>query len=265
MVSSQFFPVLVYQGEQGTTRRLLLLSTTPRLVDGTLDLANMLGKWLSATSSRSLPVLRREQGSIFKSMLRANRHSFGWNHDGDATFRATTICSVRKDGMVAVVGDGQVSMGSTIAKPNAKKVRRVNTGKSEILVGFAGGTADAMSLLDRLEKKLDQYPDQLTRACVELAKDWRTERYMRHLQATMIVADTNHSYTITGNGDVFDSTDGVIAIGSGGPYALAAARALIDHPTMNAEEIAHRALQIASEICVYTNNEFVVETLEKKN
>ena len=103
----------------------------------------MLGKWLSATSSRSLPVLRREQGSFFKSMLRANRHSFGWNHDGDATFRATTICSVRKDGMVAVVGDGQVSMGSTIAKPNAKKVRRVNTGKSEILVGFAGGTADA--------------------------------------------------------------------------------------------------------------------------
>ena len=119
--------------------------------------------------------------------------TFGWNlADSDAKFRATTICSVRKDGKVAVVGDGQVSMGPTIAKPNAKKVRRVQSDKNEILVGFAGGTADAMSLLDRLEKKLDQYPGQLTRACVELAKDWRTEKYMRHLQATMIVTDTEH-------------------------------------------------------------------------
>eukprot|EP00944_MAST-04C_sp_MAST-4C-sp1_P016136 g16136.t1 len=140
-------------------------------------------------------------------------------------------------------------MGPTIAKPNAKKVRRVASGKSEILVGFAGGTADAMSLLDRLEKKLDQYPGQLTRACVELAKDWRTEKYLRHLQATMIVADTENSYTLTGNGDVFDSADGIIAIGSGGPYALAAARALIDRDDMDAEAIAKRSLEIAAEIC----------------
>ena len=189
---------------------------------------------------------------------------FGWpSVDGeDNKFRATTICSILKDGKLAVVGDGQVSMGPTIAKPNAKKVRRVTSGKSEILVGFAGGTADAMSLLDRLEKKLDQYPGQLTRACVELAKDWRTEKYLRHLQATMIVADTENSYTLTGNGDVFDSADGIIAIGSGGPYALAAARALIDRDDMDAEQIAKRSLEIAAEICVYTNNNFVVETLD---
>lgn len=192
----------------------------------------------------------------------AHNH-FGWpSVDGEDTkFRATTICSILKDGKLAVVGDGQVSMGPTIAKPNAKKVRRVTSGKSEILVGFAGGTADAMSLLDRLEKKLDQYPGQLTRACVELAKDWRTEKYLRHLQATMIVADTENSYTLTGNGDVFDSADGIIAIGSGGPYALAAARALIDRDDMDAEQIAKRALEIAAEICVYTNDNFVVETL----
>ena len=197
----------------------------------------------------------------------SNGHShnhFGWPtvEGHDTKLRATTICSILKDGKLAIVGDGQVSMGPTIAKPNAKKVRRVASGKSEILVGFAGGTADAMSLLDRLEKKLDQYPGQLTRACVELAKDWRTEKYLRHLQATMIVADTENSYTLTGNGDVFDSADGIIAIGSGGPYALAAARALIDRDDMDAEAIAKRSLEIAAEICVYTNDNFIVETLE---
>ena len=222
----------------------------------------MLGKWLSATSSRSLPVLRREQGSFFKSMLRANRHSFGWNHDGDATFRATTICSVRKDGMVAVVGDGQVSMGSTIAKPNAKKVRRVNTGKSEILVGFAGGTADAFTLFERFEEQLGLHNGKLIRAAVELAKLWRTERSLRRLEAMLLIADREASLIVSGNGDVIEPEDSLMAIGSGGMYAHSAAKALIKNTELDPEEIAKKSLEIAAEICVYTNQTHVIETLE---
>ncbi len=171
----------------------------------------------------------------------------------------TTIITVRKGGKVVLAGDGQVSLGQTVMKGNARKVRRI--GKGDVIAGFAGATADAFTLLERLETKLEQYPDQLTRACVELAKDWRTDRYLRRLEAMMLVADKNVSLALTGNGDVLEPEDGVMAIGSGGNYALAAARALIDSDK-DAEDIARRAMQIASDICVYTNNNFVVEVIE---
>jgi ATP-dependent HslUV protease subunit HslV len=175
------------------------------------------------------------------------------------TMHATTIVSVRKGGKIVIAGDGQVSLGQTIMKGNAKKVRRI--GKGNVIAGFAGATADAFTLLERLETKLEQYPDQLTRACVELAKDWRTDRYLRRLEAMMLVADKNVSLALTGNGDVLEPEHGVMAIGSGGNYALAAARALMDSDK-DAEEIARRAMQISAEICVYTNSNFVVETLD---
>ena len=178
----------------------------------------------------------------------------------ELTMHATTIVTVRKGGKVVIAGDGQVSLGQTIMKGNARKVRRIGKGGS-VIAGFAGATADAFTLLERLEAKLEQYPDQLTRACVELAKDWRTDRYLRRLEAMMLVADRNVSLALTGNGDVLEPEQGVMAIGSGGNYALAAARALID-TDKDAEEIARKAMQIASEICVYTNNNFVVETLD---
>lgn len=178
----------------------------------------------------------------------------------ELTMHATTIVSVRKGGKVVIAGDGQVSLGQTIMKGNARKVRRIGKGGG-VIAGFAGATADAFTLLERLEAKLEQYPDQLTRACVELAKDWRTDRYLRRLEAMMLVADRNVSLALTGNGDVLEPEQGVMAIGSGGNYALAAARALID-TDKDAEEIARKAMQIASEICVYTNNNFVVETLD---
>lgn len=172
----------------------------------------------------------------------------------------TTIISVRKDGKVVMAGDGQVSLGQTVMKGNARKVRRI--GKAgEVIAGFAGATADAFTLLDRLEKKLEQYPGQLMRAAVELAKDWRTDKYLRNLEAMMIVADRSITLAITGNGDVLEPEHGAIAIGSGGNYALAAARALIDSDR-DAEEIARRALDIAADICVYTNHNMIVETLE---
>ncbi|MER8636375.1 ATP-dependent protease subunit HslV [Mesorhizobium sp. M0207] len=177
----------------------------------------------------------------------------------ELTMHATTILTVRKGGKVVIAGDGQVSLGQTIMKGNAKKVRRI--GKSgNVIAGFAGATADAFTLLERLEAKLEQYPDQLTRACVELAKDWRTDRYLRRLEAMMLVADKSVSLALTGTGDVLEPEFGVMAIGSGGNYALAAARALMDSDK-GAEEIARKAMQIASDICVYTNNNFVVETL----
>ena len=178
----------------------------------------------------------------------------------ELTMHATTIISVRKGGKVVIAGDGQVSLGQTIMKGNARKVRRIGKGGG-VIAGFAGATADAFTLLERLEAKLEQYPDQLTRACVELAKDWRTDRYLRRLEAMMLVADRNVSLALTGNGDVLEPEQGVMAIGSGGNYALAAARALID-TDKDAEEIARKAMQIASDICVYTNNNFVVETLD---
>lgn len=172
----------------------------------------------------------------------------------------TTIVTVRKAGKVVIAGDGQVSLGQTVMKGNARKVRRI--GKSgNVIAGFAGATADAFTLLERLETKLEQYPDQLMRACVELAKDWRTDRYLRRLEAMMLVADKSVTLALTGTGDVLEPEGGIMAIGSGGNYALAAARALAD-TDMSAEEIARKAMQIAAEICIYTNSNVIVESLD---
>ena len=178
-------------------------------------------------------------------------------------FEGTTILSVRRGNSVVIGGDGQVSMGNTVMKGNARKVRRLY--KDQVLAGFAGGTADAFTLFERLESKLEKHPGQLTRACVELAKDWRTDRYLRRLEAMMIVVDETTSLVLTGTGDVLEPEDGVTAIGSGGNYALAAARALSDRDDMDAEAIARRAMQIAAEICVYTNENLTVESLENKS
>ena len=181
-------------------------------------------------------------------------------HDSaPASWHATTILTVRKDGKVVIAGDGQVSLGQTIIKGNARKVRRL--GRGDVIGGFAGATADAFTLFERLEAKLEQYPGQLTRACVELAKDWRTDRYLRRLEAMMIVADKEATLVLTGNGDVLEPEKQVMGIGSGGNYALAAARALMDQP-LSAEEIARKAMAIAAEICVYTNSNFVIESLD---
>ncbi len=176
------------------------------------------------------------------------------------TIYGTTIVTVRKGNKVVIAGDGQVSLGQTIMKGNARKVRRIGKGGS-VITGFAGATADAFTLLERLEAKLEQYPDQLMRASVELAKDWRTDRYLRKLEAMMLVADKNITLAITGLGDVLEPENGVMAIGSGGNYALSAARALID-TDMDAEAIARKAMTIAAEICVYTNSNFTVESLD---
>jgi ATP-dependent HslUV protease subunit HslV len=172
----------------------------------------------------------------------------------------TTIVTVRKAGKVVIAGDGQVSLGQTIMKGNARKVRRIGKG-GNVIAGFAGATADAFTLLERLESKLEQYPDQLMRACVELAKDWRTDRYLQRLEAMMLVADRNVTLALTGTGDVLEPEQGVMAIGSGGNYALAAARALVDTDT-DAETIARKAMAIAADICVYTNHNVIVETLD---
>jgi ATP-dependent HslUV protease subunit HslV len=174
-------------------------------------------------------------------------------------WHGTTILSVRKDGRVVIAGDGQVSMGQTIVKSNARKVRRLAGGS--VMAGFAGATADAMALFERLEAKLEQHPGQLARACVEMAKDWRTDRYLRRLEAMMAVADRQVSLILSGNGDVLEPEDGIIGIGSGGSYALAAARALADRADMDAEAIARRAMQIAADICVYTNHSVTLESL----
>lgn len=175
-------------------------------------------------------------------------------------WRGTTILSVRKDGKLVVAGDGQVSMGHTVLKSNARKVRRL--GKDEdIIAGFAGATADAFTLFERLEAKLEAHPGQLTRACVELAKDWRTDKYLRKLEALMAVCNKDTSLILTGTGDVVEPEDGIIGIGSGGNYALAAARALIDQKDMDAEMVARKSMKIAADICVYTNDNLVVESL----
>ena len=175
-------------------------------------------------------------------------------------WHGTTILCVRRGGRVAMAGDGQVSLGQTVIKGNARKVRRIGAGGA-VLAGFAGATADAFTLLERLEAKLERFPGQLERACVELAKDWRTDRYLRRLEAMMAVADASHSFTLAGQGDVLEPEDGVIAIGSGGNFALAAARALLTVEGMEAEEIARRAMGIAADICVYTNRSLIVESL----
>ncbi len=180
-------------------------------------------------------------------------------HSNAPVMHATTILMVRKGGRVVIGGDGQVSLGQTIMKGNAKKVRRL--AKGQVIAGFAGATADAFTLFERLESKLEQYPTQLLRACVELAKDWRTDRYLRRLEAMMIVADKDVSLVLTGTGDVLEPEHGVMAIGSGGNYALAAARALTDSDK-DAETIVRRSLDIAADICVYTNRNVTIETLK---
>ena len=180
------------------------------------------------------------------------------NHD-PKTIYGTTILAVRRNGRVAVGGDGQVTLGQSVMKGNARKVRRLYGGK--VLAGFAGGTADAFTLFERLEGKLEKHQGQLTRACVELAKDWRTDRYLRRLEAMMAVADSEVSLVLTGTGDVLEPERGIIGIGSGGVYALAAARALIDIDGLEAEDIARRAMAIAADICVYTNGNLTIETL----
>lgn len=174
----------------------------------------------------------------------------------------TTICSVRKAGTVVIAGDGQVSAGDTVMKANARKVRHLAGGK--VIAGFAGATADAFTLFERLEAKLERHPGQLARACVELAKDWRTDKYLKQLQAMLIVVDKDTSLVVTGNGDVIEPEHGVVAIGSGGNFALAAARALYDLE-LSAEDIARKAMAIAADICVYTNGELVLETMEAQD
>jgi ATP-dependent HslUV protease subunit HslV len=175
------------------------------------------------------------------------------------TWHGTTILTLRKKGRVVVAGDGQVSLGATVIKANARKVRTL--GKGDVIGGFAGATADAFTLFERLEAKLEQYPGQLTRACVELAKDWRTDRFLRRLEAMMLVADRERTLVLTGTGDVLEPEQDVMGIGSGGNYALAAARALLE-TDLDAEAIARKAMAIAADICVYTNTNIVVETLE---
>src|SRR5690348_16444552 len=177
-----------------------------------------------------------------------------------ASWHGTTIRSVRKGGKVVIAGDGQVTMGNTIIKSNAKKVRPL--GKGGVIGGFAGATADAFTLFERLEAKLEQYPGQLTRACVELAKDWRTDRLLRRLEAMMAVADKEVSLVLSGTGDVLEPENGIIGIGSGGSYALAAARALFDRPDLDAEAIVCKSMAIAADICIYTNHNITLESLD---
>ena len=181
------------------------------------------------------------------------------NAERETSWHGTTIVAIRKGGKVVIAGDGQVSVGQTVMKHNAKKVRPL--GKGSVIAGFAGATADAFTLFERLEAKLEQYPEQLTRACVELAKDWRTDRYLRRLEAMMIVADKTTTLVLTGTGDVLEPDGGAAGIGSGGNYALAAARALMDSG-LDAEAIARKAMKIAAEICIYTNDKVTLESLE---
>lgn len=180
-------------------------------------------------------------------------------HDNPNTLYGTTILSVRKDGKVTIAGDGQVSLGNTVIKSSARKIRKLANGT--IIAGFAGATADAFTLFERLETKLEKHPGQLTRACVELAKDWRTDKYLRRLEAMMIVIDKETSLVLTGTGDVLEPEDGIVAIGSGGNYALAAAKALYKNKKDSAETIVKEAMKIASDICVFTNNNLTIETL----
>jgi ATP-dependent HslUV protease subunit HslV len=184
----------------------------------------------------------------------------GADHDhGRADVHSTTVLCVRKDGKVALAGDGQVTMGEGVVKHNAKKTRRLFNDK--IVAGFAGSTGDALSLFTRFENKLQEFHGNLARAAVELAKEWRTDRLLRHLQALLIVADAKATFLISGNGDVIEPEDGICAIGSGGPYALAAARALAKHTKLGSKDIAQEAMRIASEICIYTNANFTLEEL----
>ena len=179
-------------------------------------------------------------------------------NDDQTRWRSTTILSVRKGDTAVIAGDGQVTLGQTVMKSNARKVRRL--GKGDVIAGFAGATADAFALFERLEAKLEQHPGNLARACVELGKDWRTDKYLRQLQAMMAVANANSTFLVSGTGDVVEPEDGILGIGSGGNYALAAARALMAFD-LDAEEIARRALAIAAKICVYTNDQITIESI----
>ena len=215
----------------------------------------------------------------YMSSASSNISSYDYGDRDQYKMHATTILCVRKGNQVVMMGDGQVSQGPTVVKSNARKVRRLGVGspkspasanktkpanekKSQIIAGFAGSTADCFTLMERLERKLEEHPGQLTRACVDLAKAWRTDKYLRRLEASLLVADEKNTYEITGLGDVLEPKDGVISIGSGGTYALAAARALMDQDHLNAEEIAKKAMTIAADICVYTNHNFVTEKIE---
>ncbi len=179
--------------------------------------------------------------------------------DPGTIIRSTTVLLVRRDGKVAMAGDGQVTLGETVIKGNARKIRRLLNG--EILVGFAGATADAFTLLTKFEAKLNEFQGQLERAAIELSKEWRTDRYLRHLEALLIVANKDDAFLISGKGDVISSDDGLLSVGSGSMYALAAARAMLRHTNLEAREIAEEALRIAGEICIYTNSELTVEEL----
>lgn len=181
------------------------------------------------------------------------------NNEATNKIRSTTILSVRRDGKIAVAGDGQVSLQNTVMKANARKVRRLYNDK--VIAGFAGSTADAFTLFARFEAKLEQYHGQLQRAAVELGKEWRTDKYLRNLEAMLIVADASTSLLISGGGDVIEPDDGVVSIGSGGPYALSAARALLLHTNLSAKEIAQAAMKIAADVCIYTNNNITIEEI----
>lgn len=190
-----------------------------------------------------------------------HNHSLDANHPLDAhIWHRTTIISIRKHSEVVIAGDGQVTFGNIVLKSNARKVRRLGADQS-VIAGFAGATADALTLFDRLEAKLEQHPGQLTRACVEMAKDWRTDRYLRRLEAMMAVADKRVSLILSGTGDVLEPEDGLIGLGSGGPYALAATRALIEIEALDAEQLARKALAIAAQMCIYTNDVVNLERL----
>ena len=175
--------------------------------------------------------------------------------------KSTTIIGIRKDKLVVIAGDGQASLGNTVMKANVKKVRRLGL-ENSVIAGFAGSTADAFALFERLEAKLDQYKNQLKGACVELAKDWRTDRYLRKLEAMMIVADKDVSLLLSGTGDVIETDDGILAIGSGGPFAMSAAKALIKNTNLNAKEIAVESLNIAADVCIYTNHNIITEEIK---
>jgi len=181
------------------------------------------------------------------------------NPGADSRIRSTTVLLVQRDGEVAMAGDGQVTLGDTIIKGKARKVRRIAGG--EILAGFAGATADAFTLLTRFEAKLEQFQNQLERAAIELSKDWRTDKYLRNLEALLIVANKKDAFLLSGKGDVISSDDGLLSVGSGSMFALSAARALMKHSTLSAREVAEESLRIAGEICIYTNNDLVVEVL----
>ncbi len=181
-------------------------------------------------------------------------------HDFEsARIRSTTVLLVTRNGETAMAGDGQVTLGETVIKPNARKVRRIFNEK--VLVGFAGATGDAFTLLARFEAKLEQYQGQLERSAIELAKDWRTDKYLRHLEALMIVADKTDSFLVSGNGDVIASDEGLLSVGSGSMYATAAARALLNNTDLTAKEIVRKSLEIASEICIFTNSDIVIEEI----